>query len=208
LGRSDENTGSLLPDSELARRCAEGDDEAWTELVSRYRRKVWSIAYQFTGRAGEAEELSQDIFVHLLSALTSFDSSGSLSAWVGRVARNFAIDHYRKRRRERRLVEDGAEAEELIRLARDPSQATDPYRRLERAELASWLRELLDRLPAELGEAVMLRDLTEMSYEEISELLGIPLGTVKSRINRGRLELARHLRRRRGEWDPGLGNER
>lgn len=206
MGRSEAKTGSLLQDSELAHRCAEGDDEAWTELVSRYQRKVWSIAYQFTARAGEAEELSQDIFVHLISALRNFDPSGSLSAWIGRVARNFAIDHYRRRRRERSLVQDGEQAEELIRVASAPTESTDPYRKLERAELATRLREILDRLPVELSEAVVLRDLSGMSYEAISEMLDIPLGTVKSRINRGRLELARHLHRRRGEWEPGRGN--
>ncbi len=195
----------MLQDSELARRCVKGEDEAWTELVSRYRRKVWGLAYQFTGRADEAEELTQDIFLHLVSALSSFDPSGSLPAWIGRVARNYAIDHYRKRRRERSLVHDGEEAEELVRIASDPSESTNPHRQLERADLAAWLREIIGRLPEELGEAVVLRDLSGMSYEEMSELLAIPLGTVKSRINRGRLELARRLKPRLGEWNPGHG---
>jgi RNA polymerase sigma-70 factor (ECF subfamily) len=190
----------LLEDGELARRCAGGDEEAWRALVSRFQRKVWNVAFQFTGRADEAEELSQEIFLHLLTALRSFDASGSLPGWLQRVARNYAIDHYRKRRRERAMVLDGEESEELVAVARDTGAGADPHRSLEEKDLAAWLRRAIDRLPSDLGQAVILRDLQGMSYEEMASMLGIPLGTVKSRINRGRVELARLLKRRRAEW--------
>ncbi|HEY7821018.1 MAG TPA: sigma-70 family RNA polymerase sigma factor, partial [Vicinamibacteria bacterium] len=184
----------------LARRCARGDEEAWRSFVGRFQKKVWNVAYQFTGRADEAEELTQEIFLHLLSALRTFDASGSLPAWLQRVARNYSIDHYRKRRRERSLVVAGEESEELVAVARDPAASSDPHRALEEKDLAGWLRGVIDRLPSELGQAVILRDLQGMTYEEMAEMLQIPLGTVKSRINRGRLELARLLKRRRAEW--------
>jgi RNA polymerase sigma-70 factor (ECF subfamily) len=190
----------LLEDGELARRCARGDEEAWRSFVGRFQKKVWNVAYQFTGRADEAEELTQEIFLHLLSALRTFDASGSLPAWLQRVARNYSIDHYRKRRRERSLVVAGEESEELVAVARDPAASSDPHRALEEKDLAGWLRRVIDRLPSELGQAVILRDLQGMTYEEMAEMLQIPLGTVKSRINRGRLELARLLKRRRAEW--------
>jgi RNA polymerase sigma-70 factor (ECF subfamily) len=189
-----------MEDPELARRCAGGDEEAWRLLVGRFQRKVWNVAFQFTGRADEAEELAQEIFLHLLSALRSFDSHGSLPAWVQRVARNYAIDHYRRRRRERSMVRDGEEAEGLVASARDPSARSDPYRELEAKDVSTWLRRVIDRLPTELAQAVILRDLQEMSYDEMAAMLEIPLGTVKSRINRGRIELARLLKIRRGEW--------
>ena len=197
----------MLEDGELARRCAGGDEEAWKHLVQRFQRKVWNVAYQFTGRADEAEELVQEIFLHLLSALRTFDSAGSLPAWIQRVARNYAIDHYRRRRRERSMVRDGEEAEELVQSARDTTGRTDPYRALEEKDLAGWLRGIIDRLPEELGQAVILRDLQGMTYDEMAIALAIPLGTVKSRINRGRLELARLLKRRRGEWSAILGEK-
>jgi len=187
-------------DGELARRCASGDEESWKLLVGRFQRKVWNVAYQFTGRADEAEELTQDIFLHLLTALRTFDASGSLPAWLQRVARNYAIDHYRRRRRERSMVVDGEESEELVAAARDPTGGTDPHRSLEQKDLAAFLRRLIDRLPSELGQAVILRDLQGMTYEEMASILQIPLGTVKSRINRGRLELGKLMRRRRAEW--------
>jgi RNA polymerase sigma-70 factor (ECF subfamily) len=190
----------LLEDGELARRCARGDEEAWRSFVGRFQKKVWNVAFQFTGRADEAEELTQEIFLHLLSALRTFDASGSLPAWLQRVARNYSIDHYRKRRRERSLVVAGEESEELVAVARDPAASSDPHRALEEKDLAGWLRGVIDRLPSELGQAVILRDLQGMTYEEMAEMLQIPLGTVKSRINRGRLELARLLKRRRAEW--------
>lgn len=203
----------LNEDGELARRCAEGDEEAWRALVGRFQRKVWNVAYQFTGRSDEAEELTQEIFLHLLSALRTFDAEGSLPAWVSRVARNYAIDHYRRRRRERSLVQHGEEAEALVLSARDTSSSGDPHRALEGKELSRWLRSVIDRLPTELGQAVILRDLQGMTYEEMASLLGIPLGTVKSRINRGRMELARLLRLRKAEWsaklgDPGAASEK
>jgi RNA polymerase sigma-70 factor (ECF subfamily) len=195
----------LLEDGELARRCARGDEEAWKVLVGRFQRKVWHVAFQFTGRADEAEELTQEIFLHLLSALRTFDTSGSLPAWLQRVARNYAIDHYRRRRRERSMVVQGEESEELVALARDTAGGSDPHRALEKKDLAAWLRQVIDRLPSELGQAVILRDLQGMSYEEMAAMLEVPLGTVKSRINRGRLELAKLLKRRRGEWSVILG---
>ncbi len=199
--------GTALQDGELARRCASGDEEAWRALVGRFQRKVWNVAFQFTGRADEAEELTQEIFLHLLSALRTFDASGSLPAWLQRVARNYAIDHYRRRRRERSMVVEGEESEELVALARDNAPGSDPHRALEEKDLASWLRQAIDRLPSELGQAVILRDLSGMSYEEMATMLGIPLGTVKSRINRGRLELAKLLSRRRTEWSLILGEK-
>jgi RNA polymerase sigma-70 factor (ECF subfamily) len=203
----------LLEDGELARRCAGGDEEAWRVLVGRFQKKVWHVAFQFTGRADEAEELTQEIFLHLLGALRTFDASGSLPAWLQRVSRNYAIDHYRRRRRERSMVVDGEESEELVAVARDTAAGNVPYRALEEKDLAGWLRQVIDRLPSELGQAVILRDLQGMSYEEMAAMLEIPLGTVKSRINRGRLELAKLLKRRRAEWsvilgDTGPGNEK
>ena len=195
----------MLEDGELARRCARGDEEAWSILVGRFQRKVWNVAYQFTGRADEAEELTQEIFLHLLSALRTFDASGSLPAWLQRVARNYAIDHYRRRRRERSMVLDGEESGELVAVARDDKVGNDPHRALEEKDLASWLRQIINRLPSELGQAVVLRDLQGMSYEEMATALEIPLGTVKSRINRGRLELTKLLKRRRAEWSVVLG---
>lgn len=190
----------MLADAELARRCGSGDDEAWKLLVDKYKKRVWYVAFQFTGRADEADELTQEIFLHLLRALATFDRAGSFPAWIQRVARNYAIDHYRRRRRERSLVSDGEAYDDAVRVVPDRTETTDPHRTLEKKDLALWLRAAIDRLPVELAQAVILRDLQEMSYEEMATELKVPLGTVKSRINRGRIELARRLKKRKGEW--------
>ena len=197
----------MLADAELARRCESGDEDAWRTLVEKYQRRIWHVAFQFTGRADEAEELTQEIFLHLLSALKSFDQDGSLSAWVGRVARNYAIDHYRRRRRERSLVSAGEDFDNAVLFTEDSTDTGNPHLALERSDLSGWLRQAIDKLPSELGQAVILRDLQEMSYDDMAVQLKVPLGTVKSRINRGRVELARRLHRRRTEWSKNLTEE-
>jgi RNA polymerase sigma-70 factor (ECF subfamily) len=156
------------------------------------------------GRAEEADELTQEIFIRVVEGLASFDLKGNFPAWLGRVARNHCIDHYRRRKLERALtVEERSEAV----AERIPNRSDDPARRLEQKDLAAWIQTALKRLPDELREAVRLRDLQDMTYEEMAELLEVPLGTVKSRLNRGRLELARLLRLRRREWNPAWGGE-
>jgi RNA polymerase sigma-70 factor (ECF subfamily) len=194
----------LLTEQQLAGRCLEGDEEAWEALVERYHRKVWNVAYQFTGRVEEADELTQEIFLHITGVLKSFEPGGNLSAWLLRVARNYAIDNYRRRRRELSHTANVEDQDAVVARTRAPSRSWNPDTALEQKDLGAWIRSALDRLPKELAQAVFLRDLQEMSYEDMVHLLDVPLGTVKSRINRGRLELARQLRRRRSEWSSRL----
>ena len=194
----------MLSDQDLAGRCLIGDEMAWETLVERYHRKVWNVAYQFTGRVEEADELTQEIFLHVLGALKSFDPSGHLSAWLLRVARNYAIDNYRKKRRELSHTANVEDQNELVHRTKAPTRSSNPEVSLEQKDLAAWIRSALNRLPKELAQAVLLRDLQELSYEEMVQALDIPLGTVKSRINRGRLELGRQLKRRRAEWSQRL----
>jgi RNA polymerase sigma-70 factor (ECF subfamily) len=195
-GQAENKDSRLQDDGELVNRCLGGEEDAWEALVRRYHRRVWNIAYHFVGRAAEADELTQEIFVRVFQGLESFDTGGSFAAWITRVARNHCIDHYRRRRLEKAITtEERGEAS-----VPEAPRATDPYVALEHKDLAAWIRTALDHLPDELKQAVVLRDLQEMSYDDMAELLDVPLGTVKSRINRGRLELARLLTLRRHEW--------
>jgi RNA polymerase sigma-70 factor (ECF subfamily) len=194
----------LISDQDLAGRCLVGDEQAWETLVGRYHRKVWNVAYQFTGRVEEADELTQEIFLHVLGALKSFDPTGHLSAWLIRVARNYAIDNYRRKRRELYHTANVEDQNELVQRTKAPMRSSNPEASLEQKDLATWIRSALDKLPKELAQAVLLRDLQELSYEEMVHVLDVPLGTVKSRINRGRLELGRQLKRRRAEWSNRL----
>lgn len=161
--------------------------------MGRHTRRVFGIAYRFVGRVDEAEDLTQDIFVKVFQSLDRYrESDGAFSTWVGTVARNHAIDNYRRRREERaRRVEDPAVLETV------PAGQESPLRSLERSEQARMVHRGLRALPPDLREPLILCDLQGLSYDEVAAALGIPLGTVKSRINRGRLELARRLMRAR-----------
>lgn len=180
-------------DRTLVESCRSGDEAAWRSLVDRHTRRVFRIAYQFTGRVEEAEDLTQEVFVRVLRTLDRFDAAqGAFGAWLTTLARRQAIDNYRRRRQERIRRVEGS-------MALDLAQALEevPLQRLEREERVQLVHSGLRALPADLREVLVLCDLQELGYEEIARTLDIPLGTVKSRINRGRLELAKRLLTRR-----------
>ncbi len=175
-------------DSELVVRCLQRDEVAWQLLVERHSRRVLNIAYQFTGRRDEAEELSQEIFLRVFRSLHLFDLSTHFVPWLVRVSRNLCIDEHRSRAREKAaLVGDEPDPE------RTADTAKSPLGSLETLDLERRVRQALDRLPLELRTSVILRDLQGLSYSEIAESLKVAVGTVKSRIHRGRLELAQLL---------------
>jgi len=183
-------------DSELVVRCLQRDEVAWQLLVERHSRRVLNIAYQFTGRRDEAEELSQEIFLRVFRSLHLFDLSTHFVPWLVRVSRNLCIDEHRSRAREKAaLVGDEPDPERTA----DPTGS--PLGSLETKDLERRVREALDRLPEELRTSVILRDLQGLSYSEIAESLKVAVGTVKSRIHRGRLELAQLLQEARRAGD-------
>ncbi len=177
-------------DAELIERCLGEDNAAWELLVARYRRKVFHIAYKFTGKHDHAEDLSQEIFLKVFRSLDKFHRDADFSTWLSSVARNYCIDHYRASKREREVL-----VEDLVAFDQAPASMGNPQRTLEDRDRRSLLRRGLDMLPDKLREAVILRDLHQLSYQEIADKLDLPEGTVKSRINRGREELSRLLLR-------------
>ncbi len=176
-------------DADLLSRCRSGDEAAWRELVALHTRKVFGLAYRFTGRVDEAEDLTQEVFVKVYQTLGRYrESDGPFGGWLMAVARNHAIDHYRRRKQERqRRTEDPAVLETA------PAREEHPVTGLERDERKRLVHSGLRALPPDLRIPLILRDLQELPYEAIASELGIPLGTVKSRINRARLELAKRL---------------
>ena len=175
----------------LIEACLQGNQSAWNTIVSRYRRKVFNVAYTFVGRHDEAEDLTQDIFLKIFKALRTFDRRANFTTWIVSVSRNLCIDHYRRVRKEREVVDRRVDASELTPVAGD----IDAFARLDRFDRRALLREALAALPDTLRTAVAMRDLQELSYQEIARRLDLPDGTVKSRINRGRHELARQVLR-------------
>jgi RNA polymerase sigma-70 factor (ECF subfamily) len=177
--------------NELVERCLAGDQAAWEQIVRQHRRKVFNLAYKFVGRHDEAEDLTQDIFLRIFKALHTFDRRANFQTWLISISRNLCIDHYRSLRKERATMARDVDASNLSPASPDRG----PDRQLEQVNLKALIRQALAELPAGLREAVVLRDLQEFSYLEIAERLKLPEGTVKSRINRGRLELARQITR-------------
>ena len=184
--------GTVSPsDAELIERCLRKDNAAWEALVVRYRRKVFHIAYKFTGRHAEAEDLMQEILLKVFKSLDKFNQDADFSTWLGSVARNYCIDHYRASKREKEVLVDDLVAFDLA----VATSGVNPQRALEDRDRRSFLLRGLDLLPDKLREAVVLRDLQGLTYQEMAERLSLPEGTVKSRINRGREELSRLLLR-------------
>ena len=183
-------------DSELLQRCLSGENSAWEGLLRIYTRKIYNLCYRFTGRAEDADDLTQEVFIKVYQTLRSYDAAqGSFSTWLHRVARNHLVDHYRRTRKDRLTA---SIEEDLETIQEKPSPTTGPAGHLESRERRELLQRGLDQLSPDLREAVVLRDLQDMDYLEIAQVLGVPQGTVKSRINRGRLELARVLKRMEG----------
>jgi RNA polymerase sigma-70 factor (ECF subfamily) len=183
-------------DQDLVKRCLAGENSAWEALLKGYTRKTYNLCYRFTGRTQEAEDLTQEIFIKVFQTLRSYDTGqGAFSTWLNRVSRNHLVDHYRRTKRDR--VTSSLD-DESAPVAETPGPGGGPAKLLESRERREWLQSGLDRLSPDLREAVILRDLHDLDYEEIGQVLGVPQGTVKSRINRGRLELARVLKRIEG----------
>jgi RNA polymerase sigma factor (sigma-70 family) len=190
-GNESLDEGKLAPsDAELIERCLGKDNAAWELVVVRYRRKVFHIAYKFTGKHDEAEDLQQEIFLKVFRSLEKFHRDADFSTWLSSVARNYCIDHYRASKREKEVLVEDSLAYDLA-----PASSGNPYRALEAKDRSGLVRRGLDQLPGKLREAVILRDLQGLSYQEMASRLALPEGTVKSRINRGREELARLLLR-------------
>jgi len=186
---ADPPNSQASPD-DLIERCLAGDQSAWEDIVRRHWRKVFNIAYQFVGKHDEAEDLTQDIFLKVFRSLASYDRRANFQTWLVSVSRNLCIDHYRSVRKERQVVDRTADPTE----AKVVSTDAGPITALEQRDQRALLRQALEQLPLPLRTAVVLRDLRELSYQEIAQQLGLPEGTVKSRINRGRIELARQVR--------------
>jgi len=181
------------PDAPLVRRCLRGDEAAWEGLVKSHTSRVYSICYRFTGRAEEAQDLTQEVFLRVFRGLESFDgAAGQFRTWLISLTRNLLIDHYRKTRKEKLVDSMEERAPALAAAAASGGRADSGLASREAGEL---LRAGLQRLSPDLREAVILRDLQEMEYREIAKALRVPDGTVKSRISRGRAELARALRK-------------
>jgi RNA polymerase sigma-70 factor (ECF subfamily) len=184
----------------LVRRCVSGDAAAWQEIVQQYHRRIYNICYRFSGSPDDASDLAQEVFIKMYRTLSTFDTTrASFMTWVTTVTRNLLVDHFRKGKYDR--VTDSLDAtpgnqEDGLTIAEQLEDGgASPEAAMRSQETRKLVHEALRRLSPELREAVILRDLQDMDYKDIAKVLSVPEGTVKSRINRGRTELARLLQR-------------
>ena len=189
-------------DAELAVDARRGSSDACTALVRRFERPVYNLIVRLVQDPGRAEELTQDAFVKMFRALGQYDPRRRFSSWLFRIAHNTAVDALRQRQvllASPRLDQDGEAIDPVADL---PDLTSDsPETRLMRGQLAAALDRAIDTLRPEYRAVVILRHHAELEYEEIAEVMGLPLGTVKTYLHRARRQLAGHLR------EAGLGAE-
>jgi RNA polymerase sigma factor (sigma-70 family) len=184
----------------LVRRCVAGDAPAWEEIVRLYNRRIYNICYRFAGTSDDAQDLTQEVFIKMYRTLNTYDASkGAFMTWVTTMTRNLLVDHFRKTKSDRitdsldSAPSEHDDAQPLAEQIADHGQRPDAH--VQSRETGETVHRALQKLSPELREAVILRDLQDMDYREIAMALKVPEGTVKSRINRGRAELARLLQR-------------
>ena len=182
-----------MTDRELVEKAKQGDQEAFEQLVLSNQNKVYALALRLCGDREEAADLAQEAFVKAWQGLASFQGESSFATWVYRLTTNAAIDHLRKKKRREEAARLVSLDDEESGWAEPADWEGDPQRLLERSERGRALAQAIGRLPDWQRRALVLRELSGLSYQEIGEALDIDLGTVKSRIARARLNLRKIL---------------
>ena len=173
-------------DLKTIRRCKRGEEAAFAEILDRYRGAIYNLCYRMTRNSEDARDLGQEVFIKVFSLLDRFDESYAFSSWLFRIATNHCIDHLRRNRLRFLSLEggQGADGEEFE--FQIPAKGPGPDTVLERKEAVDRLEEIIAELPPHYKAITLLRHDQELSYEEISGILDLPLGTVKARIHRAR----------------------
>jgi RNA polymerase sigma-70 factor (ECF subfamily) len=171
----------------IVQKCIEGDEIAWEMLVRKYSNRIFNLAYQFCGIYQEAEDITQEIFLKLFKSLNQYDFRKNFEAWLITFAKNYCIDQYRKSKYEK------SRRMNFNKLEFIKANNSTPEENFLLKEKLKLIFEGLENLPPGIRMAIILRDIHGMSYEEIAQIMNLPLGTVKSRINRGRIQLAKNL---------------
>ena len=181
---------------DLIARCQAGDREAFDELVSRYQRYVFNIIYQHLGPTDQLEDIAQEVFLRIFKFIGSFRREASLESWIYKVTLNYIRSHLRKQSLQRRMLiqeRQSGEDDSPELLERLPARRnSDPAETIVPQQIAEQIRRAVYSLKPIYRDVLIMRELKEMSYQEIADILGISIGTVKSRISRAR-ELVREM---------------
>jgi RNA polymerase sigma-70 factor (ECF subfamily) len=180
-------------DAILIREFRAGNEAAFTRLVKKYQQQVFNFIFHHSGRQAEVEDLAQEVFLKVYTHLAKFESRAAFRTWLYRITLNVCIDHARKRKLRRMLALDSLSDWTRNRLSSSRAAAPSPQAAVEAHELNERIQRGLERLPEEFRQALVLRDLEGLNYDEIAEITGASLGTVKSRISRGRERMRKWL---------------
>jgi len=195
--RNDGSHGAALTnvfEREMVMNCLQGNENAWEGFIRCYQRRIFGMSYRFTRCRAEAEDLTQDVFVRAYQTLSSYRTeTGSLSGWIMRVARNMLVDRYRQARWRVRFNP----IRETALSVEDPC-APNPLQCFAKKETATTVRTALRRLSPDCRDVIVLHHFERLPLCDVAAILHIPVGTVKSRMSRGRRELAQILRRPAG----------
>jgi RNA polymerase sigma-70 factor, ECF subfamily len=181
--------GSIQEDSNLVGRCLAGEERAYGLLLKKYKRPVFSLVYRMVRQREEAEELASEAFFRAFRALPTYDPTLRFSSWIFKIASNLSIDWLRKRKLETSSLDE----EDSVWEVTDERPTAEDV--LEKKQTMQVVEEAIGRLAPDYRAVVLLRHQEERSYEEIAEILGVPLGTVKIRLFRAREELKKKLGR-------------
>jgi RNA polymerase sigma-70 factor (ECF subfamily) len=183
-----------VDDATLVRRCLAGEERAYTELLSRYRGRVYGLALRMVQNGEDARDIAQEAFVKAFGSLASFDVDKPFGAWISKITANLCIDHYRRKRLSVVSIDAPIESDGGERTREFKDERPDPSQTFQHSEEQSRVDTLLASLPEKYRTVVLLRHKEDLSYEEIAEILGMPLGTVKARLHRAHNLLKRKLR--------------
>ncbi len=185
-------------DAVLVARCKGNDLTAFDEIVERYQHKIYGYVKRLVGNETDAEDITQEVFLKALNSLHRFREESSLQTWLFRIATNLCRDAHRRRQREKGWLslwrqEDQQSETEEGSIVDPPDDRFNPEKLLLREELGAMLSEAMEQLPLAMREVLILHDVEQMPYEEIAQALGVPLGTVKSRLFHARARLRESL---------------
>jgi len=175
-------------DRALVARLKDGDTAAFEEFVYENEKKIYNIAYHYTGNEHDASDITQDVFIRIYKNIQNFHEKSSLSTWVYQIAVNTSIDHLRKKKRQNEISltqnDENEDSQWDI-----PDSGYEPEQNYERTELCETIRQCIQKLPDDQKQVIILRDINGFSYAEISKILSLEEGTIKSRIFRARNKL-------------------
>jgi len=183
-------------DSELINKAKNGDAKAYEGLLKKYKNSVYNLVYRMVRDVQEAEDLTQEAFIKAFNSLASFNEEYAFSTWLYKIATNNCIDFFRKRKLQTYSLDKPIQYKDSEIQHEIPDPDLNPEKSILARERSSMIQEAIETLPEKYYTAIVLRHNDEKSYEEIAEILELPLGTVKARIFRAREMLNKVLKER------------